>query len=490
MIKKLLFVLLLVTSVTVSAQTEHGLIMGENHYVDIRDFVYSQSQDPDSELSRIITHRTAPTAEKTLWIDRINNLPDYMRAFYDKYCALASEVLAGGSNCLSEPFDDPVNTMNFGSTVATHIPIVKTTRRIGYTFPADVVKGNPNAKQQYALNAVRQEIENNLSKEYDQIVWAFLPYVNMSISYDMPEIFWIANGYSWCNMSEYTYNLINEPDRDSVEINYYILYSLKLRNYDFRIDEFTSNGAVSAAVREYNGLVENILADVPKTTRYDQIRYLNNWLTKNNAYSSALQTGNVSPIVWSAMSALRGTNGANGPVCEGYARAFKILCDKLGIPCVLAVGNAYGYVGATPGGHMWNEVMMNDDKWYAVDVTWNDPLTGGSSDDPKESGLENEDWLLLGKNTVVSRYPETLTFGQSHPNSVLTDQNQSSYWDYSCESFITDNKFDPVTGLDRIRPAQNDDVIYSILGVRINKKVSELEPGVYIINGRKFTTGK
>ena len=52
-------------------------------------------------------------------------------------------------------------------------------------------------------------------------------------------------------------------------------------------------------------------------------------------------------------------------VCEGYAKAFKILCDKFGIPCACISGDA-------DGPHMWNYVQMDDGKWYLVDVTWDD----------------------------------------------------------------------------------------------------------------------
>ena len=52
-------------------------------------------------------------------------------------------------------------------------------------------------------------------------------------------------------------------------------------------------------------------------------------------------------------------------VCEGYAKAFKILCDKFGVPCVCVSGDA-------DGPHMWNYVQMDDGKWYLVDITWDD----------------------------------------------------------------------------------------------------------------------
>ena len=453
----------------VLAQTESGSFMGEPHIVDIKDLVYSEQQNPDREMSRIMSRRTADASRNYRWIDRINNLPDEYRAFYDKYCSLIREVLAGGSNCLSDPDNDNINAVHYG--VSTHIPVTSATRKIEYTYPVDVVSSNPYARNQYIATAITQDIEQNLRSQIDEKGWIFIPYVHMSVYYDMPEAFWMNSNCSWVSYTDYTYGFLNEPGRDSVEYTYTLCYTLKMNNFDVRIDEFISQSAMSAAVREYNGLVDDILADVPKTTRYDQIRYLNNWLTTHNAYSAAHATGEYPLIVWSPMSALRGCNDTNGPVCEGYARAFKVLCDKLGIPCVLAVGNAYGYVGATPEAHMWNEVMMNDDKWYAVDVTWNDPITGNDQD-PKVSGLETEKWLLLGKNTVVSTYNGQLTFAESHPNSIINGKDQSAYWDYSCASLIADSKFDPVTGIDRISPVKDDFIYY--IGGRL-----------YFINGRK-----
>lgn len=60
-------------------------------------------------------------------------------------------------------------------------------------------------------------------------------------------------------------------------------------------------------------------------------------------------------------------------VCEGYAKAFKLLCDRAGIPCVLVGGKANG------GDHMWNYVMIGN-TWYLVDLTFDDPIGGEPTD--------------------------------------------------------------------------------------------------------------
>lgn len=56
-------------------------------------------------------------------------------------------------------------------------------------------------------------------------------------------------------------------------------------------------------------------------------------------------------------------------VCEGYSKAFKLLCDKYEIPCIVVPGNIDIENNI---GHMWNYVKMEDGEWYGVDCTWDD----------------------------------------------------------------------------------------------------------------------
>lgn len=46
-------------------------------------------------------------------------------------------------------------------------------------------------------------------------------------------------------------------------------------------------------------------------------------------------------------------------VCAGFADTVKMLCDDLGIPCIV-VGNY---------AHAWNYILMDDGKWYNLDLT-------------------------------------------------------------------------------------------------------------------------
>ncbi|MCD8090987.1 MAG: dockerin type I domain-containing protein, partial [Clostridiales bacterium] len=52
-------------------------------------------------------------------------------------------------------------------------------------------------------------------------------------------------------------------------------------------------------------------------------------------------------------------------VCQGYALAFKLLCDDVGIDCIYQSGTTASGVS-----HAWNFVEMEDGCWYCIDSTW------------------------------------------------------------------------------------------------------------------------
>ena len=472
----------------VFAQRDSEFFMGETHEFDLKEFVDNLDWESADVQAKIGTRRAgAPAPDDIRWIDRIYNLPDYMRVFYDNHGKRVQEVLNGGSNYLSNPAADQTNAVHFNNGEATFVVLKEIPVGLTFTYPQDAVDQDPSLYRQYALNAINAHIAEH-QDEYLADVYDFMPYMFMSMSYDYPEAFWLRNYWNWSTSYGADWGYLQESGRDSANYTYMVLFMVQAGEYDYRNEDFRNPAVLAQAVQEYKGKVQSILADVPTDTRYAQVRYLNDWLTKHNAYNSCYDPQNSPSIVWSPMSALRGTNGERGPVCEGYARAFKVLCDQLGIPCILAVGDAIGSRDATPESHMWDEVKMSDGNWYAVDVTWNDPMN--SSSDPLVSGLENENWLLLGKYDIVNKW-DNLMFADSHPNSLIYGQSESAAWDYDNRTLIADYKYDHATRVAPVSaPEGGDDVIYSILGVRINKKISELEPGVYIINGRKFTTRK
>ena len=128
------------------------------------------------------------------------------------------------------------------------------------------------------------------------------------------------------------------------------------------------------------------------TTLYDKVLSIHDYVCASTVYDL---TGR---YVYSAYGALVDKHS----VCEGYAEAFKLLCDQNGIPCVLVSGT--GITSKGEENHMWNYVRMDDGKWYAVDATW---------DDDKEI-LHN--YFLVGNDTVVNSR-NGKRFGENHKPS-------------------------------------------------------------------------
>lgn len=73
---------------------------------------------------------------------------------------------------------------------------------------------------------------------------------------------------------------------------------------------------------------------------------------------------------------LYGAFGLRKIVCEGYARAYQYLCQRVGLQAIYMTGNAYPN-GNVPVNHAWNIVRI-DGKYYYADPTFDDGMTAGS----------------------------------------------------------------------------------------------------------------
>ena len=163
---------------------------------------------------------------------------------------------------------------------------------------------------------------------------------------------------------------------------------------------YSSNASLISAARSMTTAVNNIVAAAPTTSEYDALVYFNNWLKENNTYNHPhLENGNY-PLAHSSISALISKNSeTKGPVCQGYAYAFKYLCNKVGIDCVVVSGDLW-QTYADPGPHAWNAVEL-DGVWYGVDVTSTDSL-----------GTDEYDFLVGSETRSCD--PTYKTFATSH----------------------------------------------------------------------------
>ncbi len=152
-----------------------------------------------------------------------------------------------------------------------------------------------------------------------------------------------------------------------------------------------TNSGMATNYTKVMDIVKAKVDSLSSLNTYDKALALARYLCDNIVYNTG--AGNVKssaecykyPNCWNAYGAL-----INGDcVCEGYAEAYKMLCDYANIPCILVISPT----------HEFNMVYM-DGKWYNVDVTWMDaPKTNGHYCDGVDTRY-SINWFLVGSTTT------------------------------------------------------------------------------------------
>ncbi len=185
---------------------------------------------------------------------------------------------------------------------------------------------------------------------------------------DHPEIFWIRNySYGISNAS------VKQTSDDSFEIQ---ISSLSISPNPAYENAYSQRETVNSGIAAARSAIQI------GETRYDTLKNIHDYICNNANYDYAAAGLSYATEAHTAAPLF---NGKGEFVCEGYSKSLKILCDKFGIPCALVSGTGSNEA------HMWAYVKMDDGKWYAVDVTWDD----------QNSGIIYN-YFLKGSNTMSS----------------------------------------------------------------------------------------
>ena len=133
-------------------------------------------------------------------------------------------------------------------------------------------------------------------------------------------------------------------------------------------DDFGNIAKINEKLNLLDAIRKEMARQLEGYSNYEKIIEVHDWMVENIEYDTNL----VAEEPYSISGAL--TEGR--AVCEGYARAFKYIMDELNIPCVLVSGIGTNSAGETES-HAWNYVQL-DGNWYAIDVTWDDPIIVGN----------------------------------------------------------------------------------------------------------------
>lgn len=194
---------------------------------------------------------------------------------------------------------------------------------------------------------------------------------------DHPEMFWLG---AYKLSYSYSYSVSGG------------VYTLSVSSITCKMNYDTAVYADKASVTDYytRMMAAFDAFEVKGYTRYEKVKSIHDTIAKQVSYDSTFTNGTAHQPTSVFLEPFL-------PVCEGYAEAFKMLCDREGIPCVIVVGDANG------GGHAWNYVKMEDGKWYAVDLTWDD-----------QSSIFY-DFFLVGANSTNRHFGNnTTTFSDKH----------------------------------------------------------------------------
>lgn len=190
------------------------------------------------------------------------------------------------------------------------------------------------------------------------------------VLYDHPEIFWLngganGSGYVFNNLASYTIELSTSCDMSNID---------KMRD---ELDDAVNRIVMEA--KSYDSDYDRVKAVhdlIIKECDYDMDAF-NTLMTKGNDYVDAL--------VYSPYGCLVNKKA----VCNGYATAFQLVMNKLGIECGLVTGTGTNDLGSGP--HAWNYVLI-DGKYLYVDVTWDDPIYDEGAPKPEEI---RQDYLCI-----------------------------------------------------------------------------------------------
>ena len=118
----------------------------------------------------------------------------------------------------------------------------------------------------------------------------------------------------------------------------------------------------------------------------DKIKAVHDYLIKTAEYDTLLAQGTASSADNTSDSYMAyGVLVKKLGVCDGYAKAFNMFMDILGIPSERVVGTSYYNNKAVS--HAWNRVFI-DDQYLNIDVTWDDPV-------PDRANVVRYDYYLI-----------------------------------------------------------------------------------------------
>ena len=195
--------------------------------------------------------------------------------------------------------------------------------------------------------------------------------------YENPEIFYLDATKMFINIEKTT-------KLTSTKYNVYIDSGNKA---NYLADGLSGKEDIDTYQLKIEKVRDYIVSKVNGKSDYDKIKMIHDYLRDTIEYDSTLSKSNIYDIY--------GALVLRECVCEGYAKSFQYLMNEVEIDNVIVIGTGTNSKGKTEN-HAWNYVLL-DNNWYAIDVTWDDPILIGEGKMPEESKYK---YFLKGSSTM------------------------------------------------------------------------------------------
>ena len=238
---------------------------------------------------------------------------------------------------------------------------------------------------------------DKLQEEYQTAIEAF--------TYDNPDVFYI----------DVTKMYINIETIQKIFSTKYNVYINSAKDPTYLLDGFTSKEQIDQSESQVIAVKNQILNQIAGKNDIEKMRYIHDYLVDTIEYDQKFVEKNIYNIYGALVS--------KTCVCEGYAKASQYLLNEAGLENIIITGTATNSDGKTEN-HAWNYVNI-DEKWYAIDTTWDDPIIVGGG---KLTNTIRYRYFLKGSSTMNKNHFISTKFtsgGQDFefPELSITDYN-------------------------------------------------------------------
>lgn len=238
---------------------------------------------------------------------------------------------------------------------------------------------------------------DKLQEEYQTAIEAF--------TYDNPDVFYI----------DVTKMYINIETIQKIFSTKYNVYINSAKDPTYLLDGFTSKEQIDQSESQVIAVKNQILNQIAGKNDIEKMKYIHDYLVDTIEYDQTFAEKNIYNIYGALVS--------KTCVCEGYAKALQYLLNEAELENIIITGTATNSDGKTEN-HAWNYVNI-DEKWYAIDTTWDDPIIVGGG---KLTNTIRYRYFLKGSSTMNKNHFISTKFtsgGQDFefPELSITDYN-------------------------------------------------------------------